>query len=100
MRWALFSEVIRRIIWLAAGSPSTMARRPPRSALAAASLSRRNGIFLEAASAAWQFEHLSGGIGRTSRVDATSPSGAGGSSVNVRADARIGVGLCLLLDRQ
>src|SRR5688572_8732281 len=69
MRMAGLSAVTRFTSVLAAGSPSTMARRPPVSALAAASLSRRSGIFFAVASGPWQRKHLSDRIGLTSRLN-------------------------------
>ena len=84
MRNAGFSAVMRFTMVLASGSPSTIAWRPPRSAFAAASLSRRSGIFLATASGPWQVKHLSERIGRTSRLKST---GLGIGSV---ADTRHG----------
>jgi hypothetical protein len=69
MRVALSSELIRRNISLASGSPGTIDRRPPRnSILAVDSMSRRIFVFRFAASGPWQVKHLSEKIGRMSRL--------------------------------
>ena len=44
MRRAALSALTRRMISLLAGSPGTMAKRPPRSARAPASVSKRSGL--------------------------------------------------------
>jgi len=67
------SAVTRFSSSLEAGSPGTIARRPPRSPFADASMSSRKGAPFLTESGPWQVKHLSERIGRTSRLNSTSP---------------------------
>ena len=71
MRRAALSELMRWMISLFSGSPGTMAKRPPRSAKAPSSVSRRSGLSRVALSGPWQVKHLSERIGRMSRLNST-----------------------------
>ena len=72
MRRVLSSLRIRCNRTLAAGSPGTIARRPPpRSAFAVSSRSSRRRMPLAVASAAWQAKQRSERMGRMSRLNDT-----------------------------
>ena len=83
IRTAGFVAVTRLIIWLLAGSPGTIAKRPPLNAcLAPSSRSSRSVAICDAGP--WHWKHLSDRIGRMSRLNsmvAGSESGAAGQGV-------------------
>src|SRR5437867_5983774 len=80
------AALIRLIIWLLAGSPGTIANRPPLSACLAPS-SRSNRNVADCNAGPWHWKHLSERIGRMSRLNSIVTGSGSGAAAAVRCGA-------------